>query len=49
MFERVMATVGQDGGRGVPVSDSRKLKKRGGGAGDVAQTFIWFVEPSTID
>jgi hypothetical protein len=42
-----MAIVGQDGGRGVPVSDSRKLKEKGDSANDTAQTFIWFVEPST--
>jgi hypothetical protein len=47
MFEHVMATAGQDGGRGVPVSDSRKLKEGGGSASDAAHTFIWFVEPST--
>ena len=47
IFEHVVITVGQDGGRCVPVADSRKLKEGGGSTSNTAQTFVWFVEPST--
>ena len=36
IFEHVVISVGQDGGRCVSVSDSRKLKEGGGSTSDTA-------------
>ena len=47
VFEHIMITVGQDGGRGIPVTNRRILKEGRGGANNAAQTFIWIVEVST--
>ena len=46
VFEHVVVAIGQERGGGVAIANRREFKEGGCDTNDLAQTLVWFVEPS---